>query len=814
MKKLYFLVVLMLLMGTSLQAKQIDVKKAQNIAENFFQQQSLTRANSGELRLAYTATDNASATRSASSANLFYVFDRGEANGFIVVAGDDNMRPVLGYTCSGSFDINTANDGLQWWISAITAKAKAVADGTDTSVYSATRSSSAVEPIVKTHWNQSSPYNNLCPVDNTDGNGENSVTGCVATAMAQLLYTCYAGTTQTLSGTVTCRTAAHASSTTTVDLSQFTIDYSKMELTYDGDESDESKNAVATLMYACGLSVNMNYCANGSGSNPSSYGLKKYFGIDEGCELAHRNQYTVDEWDALIRGELDNGRAVLYTGQTLDNKGHAFICDGYNTDGLYHINWGWGGYGDGYFDFCSLDFQYVNLQDAICGIKPGTANLHLSDLLSYAELTSTVTLPVENATTLSYSVVNISCYGADFNGKLAFVLCNSDGSIAKTLYVKNPSYKNGYYYSFKGSFSLPTDLADGTYQLRLAAGASEDDLKVIEGTGSYSYLTLTVSGGSITISGYQPEAAQLSIESYTVEEDGCGYVGSTTPVTLTVKNNGGEFIGIFSVDGTESAKAAIKAGETKQVTVNVTPTAEGEQKFMISAQDDNASESTDLGEITVNVKAASEAASKLVVESAEFQNTNISVEEDGVLAVTLRNDGGKFDGKIYALYGGTFSNGKYKYNMSSASSEILDLEICRGKSTTIYLNMKYQNIMSGIVSGEFTLSSIKTAVYNNGWVYNEIATYTGDDAPSFNVGAEATSIADAPTAGAVSVSAAGNSLIVKGTAGNETIRIYSIGGALVKSVKAEGSSTQIDGLAGGQSYIVSVNGKSVKILVK
>lgn len=814
MKKNYFLVVLMLLIGASLQAKQIDVNKAKTIAANFLQQQSLTRSANGDLQLAYTATDNGSATRAASSANLFYVFNSGKSDGFVVVAGDDQMRPVLGYTLNGSFDINTANDGLLWWLSAITAKAKAVANGTDKSTFTSTRTTGSVEPIVKTHWSQSSPYNDLCPVDNTDGNGSNSVTGCVATAMAQLLYTCFAGTQQTLTGIATCRPEAHASSTQDVDLSQFTIDYSKMDLKYDGDESDESKNAVAQLMYACGLSVNMNYCSSSSGSNGSSYTFMKHFGIDQSCTTAHRGQYTSDEWDALIRSELDNGRAVLYSGQTLDYSGHAFICDGYDTDGLYHINWGWGGYNDGYFDFYSLDFDYVNNQGAICGIKPGTAQVDLTDVLSYESLLVVdATLPIENPKYLNCVFNNIYCYGQDFNGVVGLALCNSDGTIVKTLYTEEMSIQMNSYSYFNRGIDLPSDLADGTYELRIVAGLTAGNLKVIKGDGSYSHLTVTVSGGNITVSGYQPEAAQLSLDSFTVGGDGCGYVNQTTPIILSIKNNGGEFLGTIEVDGNASAKACIKAGETKQITVEVTPTTEGTQTFQISAfADNNATGSISLGEVNVEVKSAEENVPYIVVQSCKMQNSELTLGEKATLELTLRNDGAMYDGYIYASYEGTWQSGFTSWTLRW-NSNTTPLSLSKGSSTTLYIDVDYsrwEERCGELNHAEFNVKSLSYYI-NNGWA--TLGSAEDGSVASFTVEKEKTGIEPVAVSTGIEAYVLGSSLIVNGTADSDIIRIYSVGGALVKSVKAEGSSTQIDGMAGGQSYVVSVKGKNVKIVL-
>jgi len=816
MKKFYLLVFLVLLMGTSLHAKQIDVNEAKTIAAQYLQQQSATRAAGGDLRLAYTATDNSGTTRSGAATNLLYVFERGNSNGFIIVAGDDRMRPVLGYTTSGSFDLNTPNEGFQWWLSTITATAKAVANGSESDASTSTRTTlkSSVEPLVKTKWNQYAPYYNLCPYD--DVHKSQSLTGCVATAMAQVLYYCYSDTTQTLSGTGRYTSADNSDTYTDVDLSQFTIDYTKMELTYDGDESDEAKEAVATLMYACGLAVGMEYCSEGSSSNIANYQLVKYFGIDSGCKLAVRSQYTSDGWDELVRGELDYGRPLLYEGQGADG-GHEFVCDGYNSDGLYHINWGWGGYGDGYFDFYSIDFEFVDSQRVICGIKPGKGVANYSDMLTYATLTANGTLPLENVKTLNCKISRLASSGDTFIGIVGLALCKGDGTTVSTGDLREVTVRKGYNYYPTLSITFPNNIADGTYYLRIVAGESPSDIHIVKGDGVYGYLTVTVKDGKVTVNGYHTETAQLSLESFSID-DGVGYANVASSISLVVKNSGkDEFYGYIRCDNASTVKAAIKSGESKTVKTNIKPDSAGtQQSFHFWAVDEYSGDSIAIGNVVFDVLEESEHDALLTVDSVYVPKADVARGDSMLVAVRLHNDGGKFDGYIKSSYNAkVYSSDNFIWTWTG-ESEAPSLILARGDSATVYIPINYLSIEKEygftIDHGTFTIKNICAYfTLNNQACKKVLVSFDGGDAPTINLKQQESGIEEVMASDGLDVSVSGNTIVVKGTTGSDVIRVYNVGGSLVKEVKASSGNTVIYGMQSGQSYIVSVKGHNVKV---
>lgn len=729
----YLLFTLMLMLASSSYAKQLDAKQAKEIAQIFLQQKATTRAAVPSPKLAYTAVENPSCV--AQSSNLFYVFNRGNFGGFVVIAGDDRMRPVLGYTDKGDFDINTKNDGLQWWLAAITAKAKAVGSGQDSCNNScaATRVlGSSVEPLVRTKWDQGTPYKDQCPVDNTDGKGERSLTGCVATAMAQILYHCYAPYTQTLSGTVTCHTGAHASTTTDIDLSQFVIDYSKMELTYDGDESEEAKSEVAKLMYACGLSVNTWYCTVASSSNPNPYAFISNFGIDLKCRTAYRSQYTSDGWCRFICNELNSGCPVLYSGQS-SYSGHAFICDGYNADGLFHINWGWGGYEDGYFDIYSIDFEYDDNQEVVYGIKPATSTqeIDLDKLLSCKSVNASLS---DNGSKISLSYKGLTCSGAKYSGTAGFALCEGDEIKYTFAFNVGFSVGDGTYSYGSWTLNMPTSLADGIYTVRLLAGKSKDTWGLIDTTGDKAYTTITISDGKANADG--STVPLLSLESYSIGNDGCGYVNQETPLTLVIKNTGGEFYGSISSTSSymSTVKALIPVGETREIVTSVKPTTEGTLSLSITATDDAIGEAVTIGTATVAVKSENERAPKLVVESAKMKNDEIYYGQTATLVVKLHNDGCDFDGKIWVM-------SDTHVMACDIPSDTVRLSLKSGESTTVEISIDYLGSfdLANKTEGNVDILSLIANYKIDEQNYSDtVKAFAGDEAISFKVSPQGT----------------------------------------------------------------------------
>lgn len=309
-----------------------------------------TPLNSGNrqqpLTLKYTATDH------AESMNTVYVFGRGENGGFVVVAADDVAPyPLLGYADSGKFDASNLPPALEWWLGQYSAEISALASSSAASDTNSeeddTRAS--IEPIVKTTWNQTTPYNNYCPIVQ----GVRCPTGCVATAMAQVMsvyrypdkgqgehsYTPYdVGTPLTL------------------DFGSTTFEWDKILNSYDATSPADADEAVANLMYALGVSVSMQYTPTSSGGSfeTAATSLVRYFNYDVGIQVYNREYYPLERWINAMYAELKAGRPLLYGGRN-GSDAHAFVIDGYKTGEFFHLNWGWGGMSDGFFRISALD---------------------------------------------------------------------------------------------------------------------------------------------------------------------------------------------------------------------------------------------------------------------------------------------------------------------------------------------------------------------------------------------------------------------------------------------------------------------------
>ena len=267
-----------------------------------------------------------------------YVFNVSQEAGFVIVSNDDRTMPVLGYSDSGSIDPDNMPSNMRAWLQFYADEIAWLDNNNITTTYTARRvgehPTTAIPELLKTTWDQGYPYNAYCP--------ESSVTGCVATAMAQVMnyHKWPTGTTVEI--------PAYG---TLPKLGTTTFDWANMITNYSGSYTGTQAMAVAKLMQYCGWAVQMQY---GGSSNARvsdvANALITYFGYKETTQYVNRSHYSYANWTDLIYHELEEGRPVIYGGQAVDN-GHAFVCDGYKYDGgdLFHINWGWSGRGNGYF---------------------------------------------------------------------------------------------------------------------------------------------------------------------------------------------------------------------------------------------------------------------------------------------------------------------------------------------------------------------------------------------------------------------------------------------------------------------------------
>lgn len=287
-----------------------------------------------------------------------YLFAGADGSGFALIAADDCVPLLLGYSPSGVFPTDKPlPHHIDTWLKAyqfdIAAAAK---EGRPVPKYNTPRDT-AVAPLMTTTWNQAPLYNALCPYNNDEGGL--SVTGCVATATAQIMK--YWNHPVIGRGSHSYNTTDYGTLSAQFDTTHY--DWTHMPDALGYLSSEEEINAVALLMYHVGVAVEMNYSPRSSGAYVSAYGdpnapssenaLKTYFRYNQGLFTAVREDYTNAEWDALLTSEINASRPILFSGS--DNwGGHAFVLDGYDNQGLYHVNWGWGGYCDGYYTFDNL----------------------------------------------------------------------------------------------------------------------------------------------------------------------------------------------------------------------------------------------------------------------------------------------------------------------------------------------------------------------------------------------------------------------------------------------------------------------------
>ena len=409
-----------------------------------------------------------------------YVFNVGNDGGFVIVSNDDATTPILGFSDSGSIDLDKIPSNMRAWLAgyadeiAWLQKNGGKAD-TKANVLAKTSSWSKGNPkvnipiLIYTNWNQGEPYNNLCPEYATD---KKSATGCVATAMAQVMYYYYQkgswSSSQSSSTEIPAYTDGYGQYHAALPV--VTFDWANMLLNYVNDDktirgTDAQKTAVATLMKYCGWGAKMDYNEESSSNTSKAlFALKEYFGYNKTTtQCVSRSYYSYANWVDLIYSELSQDRPVFYSGQS-SGGGHAFVCDGYKyedeTD-YFHINWGWGGLSDNYFVLSVLDpdqqgiggsasldgFHYG--QEAIVGLQPSTWTGTVANIPA-----NTVSLTL-NSLTLNHSKVGV---GVPVTATLN-VTNNSNNAYDGDVYL---GYKDGdNYYLLQGNdVSIPSKQAE------------------------------------------------------------------------------------------------------------------------------------------------------------------------------------------------------------------------------------------------------------------------------------------------------------------------------------------------------------------
>lgn len=480
-------------------------------------------------------------TKMATGGPAYYVFNNGqESEGFIIVSADDVAEAVLGYSDSGSFDPGNISPATAWWLEEYASQIEWARTSDRVATANTARPVWApIAPMVKTKWNQSKPFNNMCPTINDT----HCVTGCVATAMAQIMnYHRWPATHGTSSSSYTWN-----GQTLSFDYANTTFDWANMLDVYaSGAYNDTQANAVATLMYACGVSVEMSYSTGSSGA-PTSYvcnALKDYFGYDKSVHSEYRCYYSTAEWEELIYDQLKTYGPVQYSGHS-NSGGHSFVCDGYSTDGYFHINWGWGGVSDGYFLLSALNPRQQGIggstsgynfdQYIIANIRPSTgsdAEYIAMAVSGVIELSAT-----ECAVGSSVSLVNLfyNVSSTSISGNIGFRYVNT----ATGEVTDNPVYTLNNLRVNYGYYNVPikalSTLGDGTYKITPIFKLTGEEWRPVQiDRSGPDCIIMTISGSTAKFSlGTAPQITVSDIKAATPF-----YIDNTAVVNATATNSG------------------------------------------------------------------------------------------------------------------------------------------------------------------------------------------------------------------------------------------------------------------------------------
>ena len=456
MRKL-LLSISLLLVSIGLFAQHRSEQEAMQIARGFFAKN--VRAKSPKLKFEQSAyTASSAGRRAAQTNNGFYVVNDEANNRFVIVSADERMFEILGYSDNGVFDVETAPLALFELFDEYNRQYELIGKSGDilkTNVKQA--QTQVVEPFIKAKWGQSSPYNLQCP---EASDGSQSVTGCVATAMAMVMNH-YHYPNRGTGGSVTYKTST-VGTYQNFNFNSLTIDWNNILDEYDKNCTQDQKDEVAKLMHACGVSVFMDYDkSSGAYSEDIAYAMINYFGYNPNMVLLKKNYYKSEEWNDIIMEELVAGRPILYSGQ--GTGGHQFILDGTDGEGRYHINFGWSGSCNGYFSVDAINpvegiefggqffpiqqHDYSSKQSMVVGVSP-EASSEAMDVFIADEFTLAESADIAQRTNLKFKVYcnsnKANTKNALFDGVYGLGVFDKDWNYVKSLFEQSAKLRAGY----------------------------------------------------------------------------------------------------------------------------------------------------------------------------------------------------------------------------------------------------------------------------------------------------------------------------------------------------------------------------------
>ena len=355
MKKLGLLLIAFAFI-TGVSAKSVDVEAAKSLGSRFMVANEKMPATS--LSLAYVGKTDA-------GVDAFYVFNC-EPQGFVIVAADDRMRPILAYSTESKFDVVAAEEGSNVFLDAYSSDLQTAISENIEQPYDdeLIRGDRTVGPLCSSTWHQTQLYNDQCPADPEGYNGHVKV-GCVANAMGQIMRYWEWPKTGVGSHSYYCSGYGYTSyGTLSANFGEADYRYELMPDFLDYTSPQREVDAVALLEYHAGVSVEMDYGPNASGAMSAMVvpAMKQYFRYSNNASFVDRDDYSDQQWISLLKNEIDNGRPMYYSAYSYtkgDTRGgHAFLCDGYDENDFFHFNWGWQGFDNGFYSINAMNLTH------------------------------------------------------------------------------------------------------------------------------------------------------------------------------------------------------------------------------------------------------------------------------------------------------------------------------------------------------------------------------------------------------------------------------------------------------------------------
>ncbi len=721
--------VMALLVSLMLSAATVTKDEARRKALQFLSEKQGTAAASRGLKPVQLQLNDGATT------DKLYVFNVGQKGGFVIVSGDDcTGDAILGYADSGEIPSTGMPDNLKAWLQGYADEISWMqAHGISNDVAAKSRAMkastprSSISPLLATQWNQRAPYNNNCPMLNAEGTSQ-AVTGCVATAAAQVMY--YQANKNNITSTTISKAVEQYNSTTYYwyfNGTQYaympekpvtTIDWTKITTTY--PSTTEANAEVAKLFEYVGAGVKMQYGPSSSASNSKVCEmLTTYFGYDTDIKTIYRKNYSYTEWLNAIYTELSENGPVLFGGQSMGG-GHSFVFDGYSESDYFHVNWGWGGLSDGYYKLSVLNPSeqgaggstttdgYNYDQDIMVNVNPiddGVSNTEQARLTviqfdneysSYIKYSNSDFGTMQGdvlhtGVKLNYAFRNYSGYTLSFD--YGYALYQDDTMVQL---IRNDTYNNisntggfnGYCYLQFGN-----GLADGEYKIIAVSRKAGTDTWYPCISSDQYYLKATVSGNDLTLN--KVAMNTTSILSATLALKGDAVSGSPVTIIARISNSGYRYsdkVQLLRKNGSEYTLLAVRhmdvesETENKEFEISFTPEAGGDWDLVLRDKDDNQISG---GTASISITNGPEATTgTLSIVSTVLNNGSFTDSEvygtTAKATVTISNTSATnhTSGLKIILFHWTSKGGGY-YSGSSVSSKTYALDIPAGGSKSL-----------------------------------------------------------------------------------------------------------------------------------